>query len=369
MARDRALLVVVRRSGDKKEFLRESFEELKELTRSAEGEVAGAVEVHLERPDPGRYIRGGKLQEIREGVLRGKANVLIFNVDLSPVQARNIEEEIGTRTVDRTGLILDIFARRAESREGKLQVEVAQLNYLLPRLVGQGVILSRLGGGIGTRGPGEQKLEVDRRRIRERISRLKKDLKRLEEHRARLREGRKRKDFSSVAIVGYTNAGKSTLLNQLTGARAFVEDKLFATLDPTTRLSSRNGGRSILFTDTVGFLRNLPHGLIEAFKATLEEATEADALVHVLDASHPEREAQREAAEKVLEEIGAGGKPTVLALNKTDLVSVEERKHLETEYPESVLISAKDGSGLDELRLRLDQLLVSSSNKVEKGEG
>src|SRR3989338_3030609 len=231
MARDRALLVVVRRSGDKKEFLRESFEELKELTRSAEGEVAGAVEVHLERPDPGRYIRGGKLQEIREGVLRGKANVLIFNVDLSPVQARNIEEEIGTRTVDRTGLILDIFARRAESREGKLQVEVAQLNYLLPRLVGQGVILSRLGGGIGTRGPGEQKLEVDRRKIRQRIQHVKKDIEKLRVHRTLLRAGRHQKGLTQVAIVGYTNAGKSTLLNALTGAQTHIADKLFATLD------------------------------------------------------------------------------------------------------------------------------------------
>lgn len=368
MAKDRVLLVVVRRAGDRKEFLRESFEELKELARSAGGEAVGAVEVHLERPDPGRFIRGGKLAEIRELVFQKKANVLVFNVDLSPVQARNIEEEIGARAVDRTGLILDIFARRAESREGKLQVEVAQLNYLLPRLVGQGVLLSRLGGGIGTRGPGEQKLEVDRRRIRERIARLKKDLERLEEHRARLREGRKRKDFSSVALVGYTNAGKSTLLNRLTGARAFVEDKLFATLDPTTRLSSRNGARSILFTDTVGFLRNLPHGLIEAFKATLEEATEADALVHVLDGSHPEREGQREAAEKVLKEIGAGSKPTVMALNKIDLVSIEDRRRLETEYPQGVMISAKEGLGLDELRSRLDRLLASSSNEVKKGE-
>lgn len=357
MARDRAVLVIVQSREEKKALLREDYEEIKELTLSAGGEVVGAVEARLERPEPSHYVRQGKLAEIRERALQAKANVLIFSVDLSPGQARNIEEATGLRAVDRTGLILDIFARRAESRDGKLQVEVAQLNYLLPRLVGHGVILSRLGGGIGTRGPGEQKLEVDRRRIRERISRLKQDLEKLERHRALVRNGRRRRDFFSVAIVGYTNAGKSTLMNALTGARVFVEDKLFATLDPTTRLYKGNGQRQdILFTDTVGFLRNLPHGLIEAFKATLEEVTEADGLIHVLDVSHPRHEQQKEAVEKVLEEIGGSHKPSILALNKIDLISEMEKGQLEVKYPEGVLISARERAGLDLLNKKLGSL-------------
>lgn len=357
MAKDRAFLVIVKPAREKSDSLRESYEEMKELTLSAGGEVVGATEVRPERPSPSHYIREGKIAEIQEKAGKEKADLLIFNIDLTPGQARNIEQAVGVRAVDRTGLILDIFARRARSREGKLQVEVAQLNYLLPRLVGHGVLLSRLGGGIGTRGPGEQKLEVDRRRIRERIGRLQQDLERLERHRTLVRKGRKRKDFSSIAIVGYTNAGKSTLLNALTGARAFVEDKLFATLDPMTRSSKRNGHRDILFTDTVGFLRDLPHGLIEAFRSTLEEATEADGLIHVLDAAHPYAEEQKESVEKVLKELGAGDKPLVLALNKADLISPDEIKRLQERYSEGILISAKEGTGLDSLHEKLESIL------------
>ena len=358
MARERAFLVIVEPPGKTKEFLRESYEEIKELTLSAGGEVAGATEARLERPSPSHYIREGKLAEIREKVAQERVNLLIFNVDLTPVQARNIEEAVGVRAVDRTGLILDIFARRAQTREGKLQVEVAQLNYLLPRLVGHGTILSRLGGGIGTRGPGEQKLEVDRRRLRERISRLKGELEKLEEHRKLVRKGRRRKDFLSVAIVGYTNAGKSTLLNALTGANALVEDKLFATLDPMTRLDKRNWRRDILFTDTVGFLRDLPHGLIEAFHSTLEEVTEADCAIHVLDISHPYADEQRQSVEKVLEEIGAGEKPAILALNKSDLITPEEVENMREKYPDGILISAKNRIGLDALHQRVESVLV-----------
>ena len=354
MARDRALLVIIRTPGEAKEALREDYEEIKELTLSAGGEVAGASEVRLERPSPSHYIREGKLNEIRQRVMQEKAGLLIFNVELSPVQARNIEDAVGVRAVDRTGLILDIFARRARSREGKLQVEVAQLNYLLPRLTGRGVILSRLGGGIGTRGPGEQKLEVDRRRLRERIARLEQELEKLEKHRALVRQGRKRRDFFSVAIVGYTNAGKSTLLNALTGAEAVVEDKLFATLDPMTRACKGNGRHQILFTDTVGFLRDLPHGLIQAFHSTLEEVTEADCLLHVLDVSHPYAEDQRHSVEETLAEIGAKDKPTVLLLNKCDLISLEERKRVQEQYPGGILISAKDRSGMDKIYERLE---------------
>ncbi len=349
MAKNRAFLVIAEPPGKSKNFLRESFEEIKELTLSAGGQVVGVTEARLERPSPSHYVREGKLGEIQEKVSKEKADLVIFNIDLTPVQARNIEESVGVRAVDRTGLILDIFARRAQSREGKLQVEVAQLNYLLPRLVGLGVILSRLGGGIGTRGPGEQKLEVDRRRIRERIAKLKEDLEKLERHRSLIRQGRQRRNFLSVAIVGYTNAGKSTLLNALTGAQAFVEDKLFATLDPLTRVSKMNGRRDVLFTDTVGFLRDLPHGLIEAFKSTLEEATDADFLLHVLDLSSPYADAQKEAVEKTLEEIGAGGKPLILALNKSDLISPEELQNLAEKYPDGIVISAKNREGLDRL--------------------
>ena len=357
MPREKAFLIIVQNRNDKKNFLRESYEEMKELTLSAGGEVAGAVEAHIDKPSPSHYIREGKLTEIRGKVEAEKGALLVFNVDLTPVQARNIEAAVGVRAVDRTGLILDIFARRAQSREGKLQVEVAQLNYLLPRLVGHGTILSRLGGGIGTRGPGEQKLEVDRRRIRERISRLKRELEKLECHRALIRKGRRRKDFLSVALVGYTNAGKSTLLNALTGARAFVEDKLFATLDPMTRVYQKNGHRDILFTDTVGFLRDLPHGLIEAFRSTLEEVAEVDSLIHVMDASHPCVEEQKEAVEKVLKEIRAGEKPSILALNKIDLLSGEEAALLEGRFPEAVLISAKEKRGLDKLYEKLEGVL------------
>ena len=357
MAREQVLLVIVQTPGGSKESLRESYEEMKELALSAGGQVVDVTQVRLERPSPSHYIREGKLAEIHGKVREEKADLLIFNVDLTPVQARNIEESVGVRAVDRTGLILDIFARRARSREGKLQVEVAQLNYLLPRLTGKGVILSRLGGGIGTRGPGEQKLEVDRRRLRERIAHLKDELDKLEKHRALVRKGRKRRDFFAVAIVGYTNAGKSTLLNAFTGADAFVEDKLFATLDPLTRLYKGNGRRNILFTDTVGFLRDLPHGLIESFHSTLEEVTEADCLIHVLDISHPYVEEQRQAVEKTLAEIGASHKPMILTLNKSDLLAADEARRVSEKYPQGILISAKERTGLEWVHQRLDALL------------
>lgn len=349
MPRDRALLVAVKLKTARSRSIEESLAELSELTRSAGGAVAGSLGAPIERPTPNFFIARGKLAQIVDKAREVKANLIIFNVDLSPVQGRNIESAAGLRVVDRTGLILDIFARRAQSREGRLQVELAQMNYLLPRLVGQGVIMSRLGGGIGTRGPGEQKLEVDRRKIRERISRIQKELESVKRHRNLIRTRRKRKAFHVAALVGYTNAGKSTLLNALTGAHAVVEDKMFATLDPTTRVFQGAGGSEILFTDTVGFLTDLPHSLIEAFHATLEEVEEADVLVHVLDASSPSLELEHRAASQVLHELKVGEKPMVLALNKIDLMTETDRARVLQYFPDGILISAKEKTNLDRL--------------------
>lgn len=349
MARDQAFLVVALKKGAPKVRFEAELEELAELTRSAGGTVVGHVTAAVERPTPNFFISRGKVAEIRDKASRAGANLLIFNVNLNPVQGRNMERETGLRSVDRTGLIIDIFARRAQSRAGRLQVELAQLTYLLPRLVGRGVIMSRTGGGIGTRGPGEQKLEVDRRKIRDRIGRVKEELEKLKAHQSRIRNRRKKKDFPIVSLVGYTNAGKSTLLNALTGAQVFVEDKLFATLDPTTRVLRIPWKRSILLTDTVGFLNDLPHSLIEAFRATLDEVTEADLLVHVLDAASPACDEQFEAVRKVLEELGAHEKPTVLALNKADLLDEDERRQMLAKFPDGVFISAKQKLNLDPL--------------------
>lgn len=349
MARDKALLVVVKWKRGHGRSIEAMTAELRELVRSAGGEIVGEVFASVERPSPGSYVASGKLAEIRARAKTSGANVTIFNIELTPVQARNIESAAGTRAVDRTGLILDIFARRAQSRAGRLQVELAQLNYLLPRLAGQGVILSRLGGGIGTRGPGEQKLEVDRRKIRARIQRIQGEIEKLRQHRGLIRKRRKRLSLRSAALVGVTNAGKSTLLNALTGAKVFVEDKMFATLDPTTRAAGGGRRPAILLTDTVGFLSGLPHFLVEAFHATLEEAEEADVLIHVLDGSSPAVDSDYETAVKTLEGLKIGRKPVVLAINKADLLSPEEQTRMAQRFPDGILISAKQKTGLDRL--------------------
>ncbi|OGX07007.1 MAG: GTPase HflX [Omnitrophica bacterium RIFCSPLOWO2_12_FULL_50_11] len=347
MARDQAFLVVVRFKRNRLRSVEDLTAELSELTRSAGGRIVGHVTANIDRPTPDLFIARGKLFEIREQAERNGANLLIFNVDLSAVQGRNIEQATGLRAVDRTGIILDIFARRAQSHAGRLQVELAQLNYLLPRLIGHGVIMSRLGGGIGTRGPGEQKLEVDRRKIRERIVRLKGELDKLKIHQRVVRSSRKRKDFSVVALIGYTNAGKTTLLNELTGAAALVEDKFFATLDPTTRVLHNKGGTKILVTDTVGFLRDLPHTLIESFRATLEEVTEADVLVHVLDIADSACEQHYGSVGKVLEDLNAIDRPTILALNKVDLLDDHAIHKISEQFPDGILISAQRRTSLD----------------------
>lgn len=348
---EKVLLVFPHKKNISSKEREERLSETRELIRTAGGALVGTEEAPLDHPSPSYYIKQGKLETVRMEVLSRRADLCIFGVDLSPTQARNLEEYCGTRVVDRTGLILDIFARRAISREGKLQVELAQLNYLLPRLVGKGVILSRLGGGIGTRGPGEQKLEVDRRKIRERISHLKQDLEKLRTHRALLRKGRKRRNFFVATLVGYTNAGKSTLMNQLTAAGVMVEDKLFATLDPRTRLLKGSPVGDILFTDTVGFLIDLPHGLIESFQATLEEIRDSDLILHVLDVDHPSYEKHYRVTESVLTELGCEGNSRLLILNKMDLLSgVEEKERIARRFPEGQLVSALTGEGLSGLK-------------------
>lgn len=347
--RDKAYLVILRSDKKPKDYLQTSYEEMRQLVEAALARVMGAATQNLSQPSPSHYIREGKLNEIKLKAKEAGANVLIFNVDLTPVQARNIEKFTGIPAVDRTGLILDIFGRRAKSAEGKLQVELARLNYMLPRLGGLGVVFSRLGGGVGTRGPGETELEWDRRKIRLRIQRVKKDLEQVHKHRNLIRTGRKKRNFITAAIVGYTNAGKSTLLNTLTGSETYVEDKVFATLDPKSQLRVLPGGTKILFIDTVGFIQDLPHDLVEAFHATLEEVAEADFLIHVLDVYDSSAEAHKRAVETVLEEIGAASRKRLLVLNKVDLLSEEQRRSRAVQWPEGIQVSARGRTGMDRL--------------------
>jgi len=295
-------------------------------------------------PDPATYVGKGKVDMLKDDIYEHDADLVIVDGDLTPAQQRNLERRLETKVIDRTALVLDIFARRAKTKEGRLQVELAQMTYLLPRLTGRGVWLSRLGGGIGTRGPGETKLEVDRRRIRKRITDLKREIVDLSRHRALQRSARDQ--FAVVALVGYTNAGKSSLLNALTDAGVFVEDKLFATLDPTVRKVTLPNHRPVLVVDTVGFISHLPHQLVAAFRATLEEVTAADLLVHVVDASHPRWREQITAVNTVLKELHAADKPLVYALNKADRLSNTRVREIVGEIGQGVAISAIHKVGL-----------------------
>jgi len=317
------------------------------LARTAGAEVVAEITQAQNAPNPATLIGKGKIEEAIQASKKNKCDLVIFDNELSGIQARNLEEAFGLRVIDRTALILDIFAKRARTAEAKLQVELAQLTYLLPRLTGRGVLLSKLGGGIGTRGPGETKLEYDRRRIRKKISHLKKKTERIVLHRRRLRK--RRKGLTVGAIVGYTNAGKSTLLNCLTRAEVRTTDGLFATLDPTTRRLDLEGKRRILLTDTVGFIQNLPHHLIDAFKATLEETKEADFLLHVVDISSPYFKEQMASVQELLEELEVIGKPTITVLNKIDQADKPTVYHLLRRTPNSVAISALKGEGIDNL--------------------
>ena len=298
--------------------MHDSLDELRELANSAGAEVVDTVTQKLQKPTAPYYIGRGKAELIKESCQDQQVTSVIFNDELSPAQGRNLENLFARKVLDRTQLILDIFAQRARSREGRLQIELAQLQYLLPRLTRMWHHLSRQTGGIGTRGPGETQLEVDRRRVQERIARLERELESVRKTRAIQRQGRKRHQWPVAAVVGYTNAGKSTLLNLLTGADVVAENKLFATLDPTTRSFVLPNKQRVLLTDTVGFLRKLPHTLIESFKATLEEVSEADLLIHIVDLSHPRVDEQMEAVDRVIKELDAYGKQTLIVFNKID---------------------------------------------------
>jgi GTP-binding protein HflX len=357
---ERALLIGLEKEGTTKWDLRDSMDELRELASSAGAQVVDTVTQKLQKPTAPYYIGRGKAESIKDSFKDQLVTSVIFDDELSPAQGRNLENLLARKVLDRTQLILDIFAQRARSREGRLQIELAQLQYLLPRLTRMWNHLSRQTGGIGTRGPGETQLEVDRRRVQDRIARLERDLEAVRKQRAVQRQGRKRHHWPVAAVVGYTNAGKSTLLNLLTGAGVLTEDKLFATLDPTTRSFTLPNKQRLLLTDTVGFLRKLPHTLIESFKATLEEVNEADLLIHVVDLSHSRLDENIEAVNIVIKELGAYGKQTLVVLNKIDALKNQELVPIYLEkFPGSVAISARTGCGTEALVLALQNALSS----------
>lgn len=359
---ERVILIGVQ--TDAEEDVEASLDELEELAQTAGAETAAKVIQNREAVHPGTYIGRGKIQEVKNLLAALDANGIICDDELSPSQMNNLERELECKVMDRTLLILDIFAGRAVTSEGKIQVELAQRRYRSARLVGLRDSLSRLGGGIGTRGPGEKKLETDRRLIRTRISALKAELVQVEKHRELIRGNRSRGTLKTAAIVGYTNAGKSTLLNTLTGAEILAEDKLFATLDPTTRVLELDDGQQILLTDTVGFIRKLPHHLVEAFKSTLEEAKYADYIIHVVDASNPQAEMQMEVVYKTLQELGAAGKKVITLFNKQDLVLESELR--DPHADQIVKCSAKTGRGLGELKEALSGFLAEEQVYLEE---
>jgi len=358
---ERAVLAVVSINNGGDDDTQMRIDELKELTNTAGAAVVGTIQQRRQSPDMATYIGPGKAEELKALVASTQADYVIFDDELSPTQQRNLGEILNVRVLDRTQLILDIFALRARTSEGKLQVELAQLNYLLPRLSSLYTKFERQQGGIGGRGPGETKLESDRRRVKERISALGKEIDEIKEQRAQQRQMRHKLPFPTCALVGYTSAGKSTLLNLLSGADVLADRKLFSTLDPTTRrVGLPHGGWSVLMTDTVGFIRNLPHHLIAAFRATLEEVVQADFLIHVVDAGHAERDRQIQAVDEVLDELGAQDKPIILAFNKADTVrDPYELRELVLEHENSCSLSALKREGIRDLMDRMENVLRS----------
>ena len=360
---ERVILVGV--STRENEDVQDSLDELEELVETAGAQTVGRVIQSREGIHPGYYVGTGKLEEIRMAIQALEATGIVCDDELSPSQINNLERELECKVMDRTVVILDIFAARAKTSEGKIQVELAQLRYRAARLTGLGTSLSRLGGGIGTRGPGEKKLEMDRRLIKTRISQLKRELEQVKRHRELLREGRKKDNLLTGAIVGYTNAGKSTLLNTLTHAGVLEEDKLFATLDPTTRVLELPGKQRIYLTDTVGFIRKLPHHLIEAFKSTLEEAKYADVIIHVVDASNPQMDQQMHVVYETLKELGVKDKKVVTLFNKQDKISAEEIfRDFQADYV--LKVSARTGEGLEDFKKVMEKILIENQIYLER---
>ena len=368
---EKAILVTVDLKNEQNWPVEDRASELKELARSSGASVEGEIVCRRDKATPDLFIGKGKFEELILLAKSKRIDLVIFNNELTPTQLRNLEaglynNKINDKVLDRTQLILDIFAQHAKSMEGKIQVELAQLEYLLPRLTGRGVHLSRLGAGIGTRGPGEKILEYDRRRIRQRISKLKTELRNLKTRREALRRRRKDAMLASIAIVGYTNAGKTTLLNRFTNSKKLVADKLFSTLDPIARTYSLPNNLKVLFHDTVGFLHNLPHFLIESFKATLEEVKEADLLIHVLDASNPKIDEYDDAVYEVLKELEAEKKTIITVLNKTDLVdNTQYLNRLEKKFNNTVSVSALKGNGLELIIDKISRLLSELVTEIK----
>jgi GTP-binding protein HflX len=366
------MLAALRRPRQLRTDVEESLEELAGLAAAAGATVTERVIQERASATPSLYFGSGKVEELAESARANGANLLICDDPLSPIQERNLTQALGIKVIDRTALILDIFAQRARSAEGKLQVELAQLTYLLPRLVGQWKHLERLGGGIGTRGPGETQLESDRRVIRHRVQKLKRELQGVQAHRRLQRASRRRAGVPVVALVGYTNAGKTTLLNRLTGSRLTAADQLFVTLDPAARLVERTGRRPFILTDTVGFIRKLPHELVAAFRATLEELTEADVLAHVVDASHPAIEEHMAAVESLLGELEVADRPTVLALNKIDRLDEAQAGAVMAGRRAAVAVSAVTGEGIETLLDAIEKALPASAAltlRIPHGDG
>ena len=347
---------------DENDNVKESLDELEELADTAGAQTVGKIIQNRETVHPGTYIGKGKIEEVRALMLATDATGIICDDELSPAQMNNLEHELECKVMDRTLLILDIFAKHATTSEGKIQVELAQLKYMLPRLTGKGIAMSRLGGGIGTRGPGETKLETDRRHIRRRIESLKEELSDLEKHRQMLRSRRKKDGVITCAIVGYTNAGKSTLMNCLTDAGVLAQDKLFATLDPTSRALKLPSGVTVMMIDTVGLVRRLPHHLVEAFRSTLEEAAQSDIILNVCDASSDEARTHMQVTTDLLESLGCGDTPIITVLNKCDLL---DETTLAQDFKACVRISAKNGTGIDELLNAIENNLPVRMKRVK----